>query len=229
MRVSVRSDQSRPLEIREIVGVARQVKGRPDETEEFQQVYVPLAQAALDDMILVVRPASGRAGALALSVRAAIGRVDKEQLVSVRNVLTLEDVAWEATARHRFRAVLVSAFAALALALAMVGLFGILAYSVQRRARDLGVRRALGATTGDVVRSVVISAVRVLAIGALVGVVLSVGLARLLSTMLFGVAPLDPLTFVLVIGVLGLTALVAIAGPAWKATRVDPVVALRTE
>jgi putative ABC transport system permease protein len=229
LRVSVRSDQSRPLEIREVVGVARQVKGRPDETEEFQQVYVPLAQAALDDMFLVVRPASGRAGVLAPSVRAAIGRVDKEQLVSVRSVLTLEDVAWEATARHRFRAVLVTAFAGLALALAMVGLFGILAYSVQRRIRDLGVRRALGATTGDVVRSVVVSAARVLVIGALVGVGLAVGLARLLSAMLFGVAPLDPLTFGLVIVVLALTALVAVAGPAWRATRVDPVVALRAE
>ena len=166
---------------------------------------------------------------LAPSVRAAIARVDKQQLVSVRSVMTLEDVAWEATGRHRFRAVLVTAFAGLALVLAMVGLFGILAYSVQRRVRDFGVRRALGATTGDVVRSVLGGAARVLAIGLLVGVVLSVALGRVLESMLFGVQPLDPLTFVLVIAVLALTALVAVAGPAWKATRVDPVVALRTE
>ena len=111
----------------------------------------------------------------------------------------------------------------------MVGLFGILAYSVQQRMRDFGVRRALGATTGDVVRSVVGGAARVLAIGVLVGVALSVALARLLGSMLFGVQPLDPVTFVLVIVVLGLTALVAVAGPAWKATRIDPVVALRSE
>jgi len=229
MRVSVQVDENAPPQEREIVGVARQVKGRPDEAEDFQQVYVPLAQAALDDMLMVVRPASGSASVLAPSVRAAIGRVDKEQLVGVRGMLTLEDVAWEATARHRFRAVLVTAFAGLALVLAMVGLFGILAYSVQQRIRDLGVRRALGATTGDVVRSVVGSAARVLGIGLAVGIALSVVLGRVLESMLFGVQPLDPLTFVLVIAVLGLTALVAVAGPAWKATRVDPVVALRTE
>jgi putative ABC transport system permease protein len=188
-----------------------------------------MAQAALDDSFLVVRPRSGRAGVLVPSVRGAIGRIDKEQLVGVRSVLTLEDVAWEATARHRFRAVLVTAFAALALVLAMVGLFGILACSVQRRIRDLGVRRALGATTGDVVRSVVGGVAPVLTIGVMAGIALSVALGRLLTSLLFGVAPLDPVTFVLVIVILGLTALVAIAGPAWKATRVDPVVALRSE
>jgi putative ABC transport system permease protein len=229
MRVLVQVDESAPPQEREIVGVARQVKGRPDETEDFQQVYVPLAQAALDDMLMVVRPASGSASVLAPSVRAAIGRVDKEQLVGVRGMLTLEDVAWEATARHRFRAVLVTAFAGLALVLAMVGLFGILAYAVQRRTRDLGVRRALGATTGDVVRSVLGGAAQVLGVGLSIGVALSIALGQVLESMLVGVQPADPLTFVLVVAVLALTALVAIAGPAWKATRVDPVVALRAE
>ena len=229
MRVSLREDVESPAIEREIVGVARQVKGRPDETDAFEQVYIPMAQGPLGDMFLMVRPATGSASALAPSVRAAIARVDKQQLVSVRSVMTLEDVAWEATGRHRFRAVLVTAFAGLALVLAMVGLFGILAYSVQRRVRDLGVRRALGATTGDVVRSVLGGAVQVLAIGLGVGVALSIALGRVLESMLFGVQPLDPLTFALVIAVLALTALVAVAGPAWKATRVDPVVALRAE
>jgi putative ABC transport system permease protein len=228
-RVVLQPQEDQPPVVREIVGVARQVKGRPDELEDFTQVYVPMTQAAMDDTFLVVRPVSGRAGVLAPSVRAAIGRVDKEQLVSVRSVLTLEDVAWEATARHRFRAVLVTAFAVLALVLAMVGLFGILAYSVQRRIRDFGVRRALGATTGDVVWSVIGDASRVLAAGVAVGVILSVMLGRLLASLLFGVAPLDPVTFAAVILVLGMTALVAVAGPAWKATRVDPVEALRSE
>jgi putative ABC transport system permease protein len=228
-RVMIQRSEDTPPQPREIVGVARQVKARPDEREDFQQVYVPMAQAALDDNFLVVRPASGRAGVLAPSVRAAIGRVDKEQLVSVRNVLTLEDVAWEATGRHRFRAVLVTAFAGLALVLAMVGLFGVLAYTVQRRVRDLGVRRALGATTTDVVRVVLDGAVRVLLVGVVAGVALAVALARLLESMLFGVPPLDPATFAAVIALLGLTALVAVAVPAWKATRIDPVEALRAE
>ena len=215
--------------ISEIVGVARQVKGRPDEAEDFVQLYVPMAQDPVDDIYLAVRPAAGRAEALAPSVRAAIGRIDKEQLVSVRDVMTLEDIAWEATGRHRFRAVMVIAFAALALVLAMVGVFGILAYSVQQRMRDFGVRRALGATTGDVLRLVVSSAARVVAIGGVVGLVLSAMFARLLATMLFGVQPLDPMTFAFVIVLLLVTATLAIAGPAWRATRIDPAVALRTD
>jgi putative ABC transport system permease protein len=143
--------------------------------------------------------------------------------------MTLDDVAWEATARHRFRAVLVMAFAGLALVLAMVGMFGILAYSVQQRVREFGVRRALGATTGDVLRLVAGNALRVIAAGAIVGLALSMVLGRLLATMLFGVEPLDPTTFACVALVLALTAMVSIAGPAWRATRIDPAVALRNE
>jgi putative ABC transport system permease protein len=188
-----------------------------------------MAQDLIDDMYLVVRPTSQRADALAAAVRGAIGRVDREQLVSVRDVLTLEDIAWEATSRHRFRAVMVVTFAALALALAMVGVFGILAYSVQQRVRDIGVRRALGASSRDVLRLVLGNALRVIAIGTVVGLVLSIAAGRLIATMLFGVRPLDPLTFVLVTVVLFLTAAIATAGPVWRATRIDPVTALRSQ
>jgi putative ABC transport system permease protein len=231
LRVALRSTasaQAKPF-VREIIGVARQVKGRPDETEDFFQIYAPMAQNLRDDIYLLVRPTSGPAEALARSVRAAIARIDREQLVSVRGVMTLEDVAWEATARHRFRAVLVMTFAGLALLLAMVGVFGILAYSVQQRVRDFGVRRALGATTSDLLRLVVGSAIRVISTGAVIGLALSTVLGRLLATMLFGVRPLDPMTFASVTIVLALTAAVAIAGPAWRATRIDPAVALRSE
>ena len=118
--------QQKPV-VREIVGVARQVKGRPDETEDLVQVYVPMTQAGLDDTFLLVRPATSDAAALAPAVRAAIGRIDTAQLVSVGTAKTLDDIAREATSSHRFRAVLVAAFAGLALVLAMVGVFGILA------------------------------------------------------------------------------------------------------
>ena len=231
VRVSLRptgSPQEPPV-VREIVGVARQVKGRPDETEDLVQVYVPMVQHLVDDIFLVVRPAAGGAEGLALAVRGAIARVDKEQLVSVRDVKTLEDVARDATARHRFRATMVIVFAALALLLAMIGVFGILAYSVQLRVRDFGVRRALGATTSDVIRLVVGSAARVIAAGATVGLALSAVFGRLLATMLFGVEPFDPTTFAFVAIVLVATAAVSVAGPAWRATRIDPAVALRNE
>jgi putative ABC transport system permease protein len=213
--------------VREIVGVARQVKGRPDESTDFVQVYVPMAQDLSDDMFLVVRPASGRAEALVSAVRAAISRVDTEQLVSVRSVMTLEDIAWAATGRQRFRAVMVIAFAALALVLAMVGVIGILAYSVQQHVRDFGVRRALGATTPDVLRLVITDAARVVATGAAIGLVLAALGGRLIQTMLFGVRPLDLATFASVTIVLGITAALSIVGPAWRAARIDPAVALR--
>ena len=213
--------------IREIVGVARQVKGRPDETADLVQIYVPIAQNVMDDMYLVVRPASGGADALAPAVRAAIGRVDKEQLVSVRDVMTLDDVARDATARHRFRAALVMAFAGLALLLAMVGVFGIAAWSVQQRVRDCGVRRALGATTAHVLGLAAGHAARVIAVGAVAGLALSTLLGRLLATMLFGVEPLDPITFAGVTLVVTLTAALATAGPVWRAARIDPAEALR--
>jgi len=228
-RVALRptgSPQEKPI-VREIVGVARQVKGRPDEIKDFVQLYVPMAQDLSDDMFVVVRPKSGRAEAFAPSVRAAISRVDKEQLVSVRSVTTLEDIAWAATGRHRFRAVMVIAFAALALVLAMVGLFGILAYSVQQHVRDFGVRRALGATTHDVLRLVIANAARVVATGAAIGLMLSAVCGRLIQTMLFGVQPLDLATFAFVTLVVGIIAALSIVGPAWRAARIDPAVALR--
>jgi putative ABC transport system permease protein len=231
LRLALRGvGSNRPARVKEIVGVARQVKNRPDDEAGLVQVYVPMAQDLSDDMYLTVAPAAGRGGELlASSVRAAISKVDREQLVSVRNVMTLEDVAWEATGRHRFRAVLVITFASLALLLAMVGVFGVLAYSVQQRGRDFAVRRALGASTSDVIRLVIGNAVQVVVTGAVIGLILSAVVGRMLTTMLFGVEPLDPLTFGAVTGLLALTATLSIAGPAWRATRIDPAVALRSK
>ena len=170
MRLAIRpaGAAQAPAVVREIVGVARQVKGRPDEAADLMQLYVPMAQNAVDDIFFTVRPATGSAEALTPAVRAAISRIDKEQLVSVRDIMTLEDVASDATSRHRFRAVMVIAFAGLALLLAMVGVFGILAYSVQQRVRDIGVRRAVGASTADVIRLVAGSALRVVVTGVVI-------------------------------------------------------------
>ena len=212
---------------REVVGVAQQVKGRVDEPEDFVQVYVPNAQVPWSEAYLVVSPTGGPVEALTPAVRAAIARVDKEQ--PVRRMVTLGHVAREATARYRFRAVMVVTFAGLALLLAMVGVFGVLAYSVQQRTREIGVRIALGATPGRVVTLVWSSAWRMVAVGAAIGLLLAAALSRSISSFLFGVQAMDPITFTSVAGLLIVTAVVAIAVPAIRAIRVDPVEAFRNE
>jgi putative ABC transport system permease protein len=213
--------------VREIVGVVGQVRRRPDEAEDTVDIYVPQAQNAWSNAALVVRPTSGSAEALWPAVRAAVARVDNA--VPVTQVRTLDEVAQQATARPRFRAVMVGTFAALALLLAMVGVFGILAYSVQQRVREFAVRMALGASMTDVLGLVVGSAVRVIAAGALIGLALAAALGQSLATILFGVQPLDSITFASVMIVVALTAAMATVAPAWRATRTDPAVALRSE
>jgi putative ABC transport system permease protein len=143
--------------------------------------------------------------------------------------MTLDDIVRGATSRHRFRAVMVLTFAALALLLAMVGVFGILGYSVQQRVREFGVRRALGATSRDVLHLVLSSAARLVGLGVLIGLALAAALSGVVRNVLFGVQPLDPLTFAAVTFVLLVTAAVSIAGPAWRAAHVDPAQALRSE
>jgi putative ABC transport system permease protein len=144
-------------------------------------------------------------------------------------MVTLRYVALEATARYRFRAVTVVIFAGLALLLAMVGVFGVLAYSVQQRAREFGVRIALGATTSDVLGLVFGGAARVIGVGIAIGLAFSLAFAQAVSGFLFGVDPRDPITFVAVPIVLTITAVAAALAPAMRAARVDPVVTFRTE
>jgi putative ABC transport system permease protein len=220
--------QAKP-DIREIVGVVDQVKGRPDEIEDVAQVYVPFAQRPIDDIYLVATPQSPGLEGLAASVRAAIDRVDTAKLVSVHTVMTLDDIAWDATGRYRFRAVLVMTFAMLALVLSMVGVFGVLGYAVQQRSREFGVRMALGATGGNVLRLVLGSASRLVLTGAVIGLALAIASARTISTFLFGVPPLDTLTFAAVAVLLAVTASIAVAVPALRALRIDPVEAFRAE
>lgn len=213
--------------VREIVGVAADVRRNLAEVEESRALYVPIAQNPWSFTMLVVKPHAGSPEALVPGVRAAVARVDpRVPLVQIR---TLDDMVGLVTARPRFRAVLVTTFATLALLLAMVGVFGVLACSVQQRRREFGVRIALGATRGTVLRLVLGGAGRLIASGAIIGLVLALMFARSISTFLFGVRPLDPVTFAATIAVLGATAAVAAMVPALQATRIDPVVAFRND
>jgi putative ABC transport system permease protein len=143
--------------------------------------------------------------------------------------MTMADISYRATSPARFRATVIGMFAALALTLAIVGVFGVLAYSVQQRVREFGVRIALGATTGKVLRLVFVSTGRMLTAGLLAGLAGAALLARSISSFLFGVTPLDPVTFAGVAILLALTAVCATLVPALRAARVDPIVALRDE
>jgi ABC-type antimicrobial peptide transport system permease subunit len=212
---------------REIVGVVRQLKDRVDEPEEPAQIYVPLAQFPWTDTYMVVQASSGRVEALLAPIRDAIARIDRN--VPVRRERTLTQIGNLNTAPHRFRAAIVATFAGLALVLAMVGIFGVLAYLVEQRTRELGIRIALGATAASLLGLVVGSAARVVAVGGAIGFMVAAVLARTISTFLFGVEPIDPVTFSGVGLLLAMTGAIATAAPAWRATRVDPVEAFRAE
>jgi len=189
-------------------------------------VYVPLRQNAWYWSSLVVRTA-GSPAAQINAVKAAVARADRNQAVG--QVRTMDEVAAEATAQPRFRAELVSVFAVLALLVATVGVAGVLAFSVQQRTRELGLRMALGARQIDIVRLVLGDGLRMAGIGVMVGLAGASALTRFLQSLLFGVTPLDATTFVAVAGVLGAAALAASAAPALRAARADPASALRSE
>jgi putative ABC transport system permease protein len=205
---------------RTIVGVARQVKGRPDETEALVQMYVPITQAPWSGTNLVVRSATGDPTALTSAIRDAVARIDPG--LPLNTVMTLEDVAGVATHRHRFRAWLLMAFAALALALAMIGVFGVLAYSTQQRVREFGVRLALGATGANVLALVLGSASRMVMAGTVIGLAVAASLSGSLTAFLFGVQPLDATTFVSVALVIAGAGIGASMVPAVRAARIDP-------
>jgi putative ABC transport system permease protein len=212
---------------REIVGVVRQVKTRPDESEDgANQIYVPAAQSPWVMANLIVRTADDPLQ-IVEQVKRAIARVDPTQAVS--QVRTMEQIAEQSTARPRLRAQLVVAFAVLATVLAAVGIFSVLMFVVQQRAREFSVRLAVGATAGDLLRLVLESGLKLTAIGVAIGVAASAALMRSLATLLFGVPPLDPVTFVVAPLALTVVSVLACLAPALRALRADPIAALRAE
>jgi putative ABC transport system permease protein len=211
---------------RQIVGVIGQVKEQVGEDENAVELYVPIAQNPWYSASVVVQTEGNPRNYIG-PAKAAIAKVDKNQPVT--RVRTIAEIATGAVARPRFRAQLVGTFATMALVLAAVGVFGVLAFSVHRRVREFGLRMALGAQPSDVLRMVLGGAFKVTATGIVIGLIAAALLVKSLSTLLFGVAPFDPLTFIVAPAILALTALIAGAVPAWRAVHVDPVRALRQD
>jgi predicted permease len=216
-----------------VVGVVGDVKDGRLQEDANPHTYTPLAQEGAREIegflrrMHVVLRARGDAAALAGAVRAEVARLDRA--LAVADVRPLARDLRLASAPQRFQLTTVAAFAGLALLLAAVGVYGLLAHLVGAQTRDIGVRMALGARGGDVLRGVVAEGARLAVLGAAAGVVVSLATARLLRGLLFGVGPYDPLAFLAAPALLGAVALAACALPAWRAARVDPVVALRHE
>jgi putative ABC transport system permease protein len=186
----------------------------------FAQVYRP-------SMTLHIRAAAGDPYALLPSVRRAFDELDRDLPLS--RVRTLGERLDGSLGAERTAATLVGLYATLALLLAAVGLYGSMAYSVSRRTRELGVRMALGASRRGVLNLVLGQAVRVAAMGVLIGLVAAIPATRCLKSQLYGVDPGDPITLAVVVLVLGCSTIAAAYAPARRATRVDPVVALRSD
>jgi putative ABC transport system permease protein len=141
----------------------------------------------------------------------------------------MEQVIVESTARQNFNTLLLTIFAATALLLAAIGIYGLMAYSVEQRTQEIGIRIALGAGSQDMLRLVIVQGLRLAGIGVVIGLAAAFGLTRLLSSLLFGVKATDPMAFGVVVVTLAAVAGIATYIPARRATRIDPVIALRYE
>jgi putative ABC transport system permease protein len=209
-----------------VVGVVRDVKFDAPEASPKQELYLPYAQFALPQMTLVVR-AAREPSAVVPAIRRELAQLDRAVPLSATD--TIEERLAGAVAMPRLYALLFAAFAAAALALAAIGIYGVVAYAVERRTRELGVRLALGAEPRDVLRLVVGQGMAPVLGGAAIGVVGALAAARALRSLLFGVGAADPATLVAVTVFLAVTALAATVLPARRAMRVPPAMALREE
>jgi putative ABC transport system permease protein len=194
--------------------------------EVAPEIYVPFAQARMNGVTLMVRTTSDPL-ALARSVRSEVLAIDKNQ--PIYDVKTLAQRVNDAVAVSRSLMLLFAAFALLALVLAAVGIYGIVSYSVTQRTHEIGIRMALGARAANVLSLIMRNGLMLVLMGIVIGVDSAFGLTRFLATLLFGIEPTDGVTFVVVSAVFFVIAIVAALIPALRATRVDPVVALRSE
>jgi predicted permease len=220
----VRTDSEGPY--LEIVGVAKNAKYRGLREEPLPFFYTPLAQKAMESMTLFVRT-DGDPLTVLPSVRAELKSLNKN--LTLYQINTLNAHLAEALSFDRMIAVLLSVFGVAALLLAAVGLYGVMSYVVARRTHEFGVRMALGAQTGDILKLVLWQGVMLLVVGGVVGLAAAFALTRLMSSLLFGVSATDPVTFVGITLLLSVVALLACYIPARRATKVDPMVALRYE
>jgi len=211
------------------VGVVGHTKHEGLDAEPRVQLYLPARQRQdrLGGSLDVAVRTAGDPMAVVAGVRAAVRAVDPDQPLS--RVRTMEDLLESSFGQRKLSLVLLGVFAGLALLLASIGIYGVMSYSVAQRTREMGIRMALGAQRGGVLKLVVAHGMRLAMAGIVLGAAGSLALTRVLQGQLYAVRPTDPATFTAVATLLAMVALAATLLPALRATRVDPVVALREE
>jgi predicted permease len=210
----------------EVVGVVGHAAHEGLDADPRIQLYLPYRQVGINFMAIAVRT-QGNPERYVNLVRDAVRSVDPDQPIS--NIAQMEELLSRSVGQRRLSMMLLSLFSGIALVLASVGIYGVMSYSVTQRARELGVRIALGADRTDVLRLVLRQGMRLALLGIGIGLAAALALTRLIESQLYGVTATDPATFALVAAVLGATALVANLIPAIRATRMDPAVVLREE
>jgi putative ABC transport system permease protein len=212
---------------REVIGIVKDVRQNDFVASPKRQMYFTYRQLKnIAANALVVRT-NIEPMSLAASVRNAIWSVDKDQTVA--DIDTMDHIVAQAVARQRFSMLLLGLFAALALLLASIGIYGVMSYSVAQRTREIGIRIALGARRADVLQMTVKQALKLVGIGMMIGLVAAFLLTRVLASLLFGISAADPMTFIGISVVLLAVATLASYVPALRATRVDPITALRAQ
>ncbi len=209
-----------------IVGVLADTKMYGLANPARLEVYVPFRQTTSSGMTLLVKSGAEPA-ALASAIRAVVVSIDKEQ--PIFGIATMQEVVKDSVSTRRLTLILLGLFSGLALVLASIGIYGVISYSVAQRAKEIGIRMALGAQRGDVLRLVLVQGGKVSLAGIAAGSAASVGLTWLLAKLLYSVSAVDPATFAAVALVLAVLAMLASYIPARRALRVDPLVALRNE
>ena len=212
--------------MREIVGVVGDLHLTTLREAAQPQIYIPHQQFAISTVSLFVR-STVNPSSLTSSLRNAVAELDKD--VPLYRPRLLSEYVSSSIAQPRFNAILVALFAGIALLLAAAGIFGVMSYAVSQRTHEIGIRLALGAQRGDVLRLVFGEGMRLVALGAVVGIALVFAVGRLLSNLLYGIGGSDPVTIFSVTILLGVVAFIACWWPARRASAVDPVVALRSE
>lgn len=219
----------------EIVGVVRHVQqynldGGPTKTPQFYLSFNQVAPDRLPGMVrrinLLTRT-SVEPTSLTSAVRGEISALNKDQ--AVFNVRTMEQIVSQSVATRRFSMLLLSVFAIVALALACIGIYGMMSYAVTQRTREIGLRMTLGAQRGNVLKMVIGQGMKLASLGVVLGLIASVALTRTMKSLLFGISPTDPITFLSIAALISLVALLACFFPARRATKVDPMIALRYE